>query len=67
MQANDARRVFTGFIETEDATHGPGRERVEWRISEDGNVISVGESNQFGGDPEDFWARNFEFTWRRVM
>ena len=44
-----------------------GSERIVWRVSEDGKEISCEEFNHLETDPDDFWPRNFQFTWRKVV
>lgn len=60
------RRVFRGSSSFQNSDGTEGFERVEWNVSEDEREVVVQEYNHFATDPEDYWARYFKFTWRRI-
>jgi len=65
LSFDSSKRMFVGH-DTFIARGGiPAQERVEWFISEDGNEIRCNEHNHCQTDPEGYWAKSFEFIWKR--
>jgi len=65
LSLDSSKRMFVGY-DTFIARGGiPAEERVEWFISEDGNEIWSNEYNHYQTDPEGYWAKSFEFVWKR--
>jgi len=59
------KRTLNGY-DTFTASGGvAAKEKVIWQISEDGNEIKSTEYNHYETDPEDYWAKSFEFVWRK--
>ncbi len=66
LEYDPETRTFTGH-DTFTASGGvAAKEKVEWHISEDGNTITSTEFNQYETDPEDYWAKSFEFVWKCI-
>ena len=66
LRYNKESKAYLGASDFEMDDGVAGKERIVWRVSEDGNEISCEEFNHLETDPEDFWPRNFKFTWRKV-
>ncbi len=43
----------------------PAEEKVEWVFSDNGNEIISREFNHYETDPDDYWAKSFEFVLER--
>jgi hypothetical protein len=59
-------RTITGADTFTAADNVAAEERVRWQFAADGTEISSIEENHYSTDPEDYWARSFEFTWQRI-
>ena len=66
LNYDEARNVYVGESDFEDAEGQGGRERIEWRVSADRRELHSQETNNLDGEPEDYWPKYFEFTWRKA-
>ncbi len=65
LHYDSLKRLFKGYDTFTGRDGVPAQERVEWRISEDGNTIYGREFNHYQTDPEGYWPQTFEFVWQR--
>lgn len=66
LNYDDSEDAYIGLSEFEDADGETGEERVEWRLSEDERELRSAEFNHLASDPDDYWAKSFEYVWRKV-
>lgn len=66
LDFDEEKKLLNGY-DTFTASGGvAAEEKVTWQISQDGNEIRSTEYNHYETDPDDYWAKSFEFVWRRV-
>lgn len=66
MQYDSVRGVFAGESIFENSEGVSGRERVEWRVSDDGHEVNSAEFSNLETEAPDYWPKYFDFTWQKI-
>lgn len=65
LSYDEETKTFTGSDTFTTSEGVSAKEKVEWKVSMDGNTIWGVEYNHFETDPDDYWAKSFEYVWQR--